>query len=240
MQNLSGAITPSGEGRPGHRSHQAALVWAAENPGPRRKRDITRARLLAATAKLLGANAYTGLRVADIAAAAGMSTAAFHVYFVDRGEAAREVLSGLLRRLYVADALHGAGGAGAFTFMIRRHLEALQTDAPLVRALNQAVLLDEVLAERSDCAVRLWRARLDAALCGSMEGALCLAASPAPDVLDLIVAGMKQRAGTPLLSPEAMSRLATEIGRAWIATQTTAPKSGRLVRDRAEARPVHA
>lgn len=226
MRNLSRTIIPISKGRPRARSHQDALIWAAENPATRRKRDITRARLLAATARAMGANTYAGLRVADIAAAAGMSSAAFHVYFVDRDEAAREVLSGLLRRLYVSDADDGPCGAHAFVLMICSHLEALQGDAPLVQALNQAVRIDEILAELSDCAVRLWRARLNTMLGGSSEDDL---ASPAPDVLDLIIAGMRQRAGAPLLTPDAMSRVATEIGRAWAAAQKARPRSGFLI-----------
>jgi len=235
------SVVPIGEGRPRPVSHLEALIWAAENPGPQPKRNITRTRLLAATAKAMSTNAYFGLRVADIALAAGMSPAAFHVYFSDRKEAAREVLSGLLWRLYLVDPHDGRGGVRAFTLMIRRLLEALQADAPLVRALNHAVLVDEVVAELSDSAARLWRARLNATLYGSEEGALRLGASPAPDALDLMVAGMIQRAGTPLLTPDALSRLATEIGRAWLVVQGSPTAPGLAVSRRyGQVRPVHA
>jgi len=229
MRNLSRTIIPISEGRPSPPSYQDALIWAAENPATGRKRDVTRARLLAATARVMGANTYAGLRVADIAASAGMSSAAFHVYFVDRDEAAREVLSGLLRRLYVSDPDAGPCGAHAFVPTIRSHIEALQNDAPLVQALNQAVRLDGILAELSDCAVRLWRARLDTMFGGSSENDLEVDASAAPDVLDLIIAGIRQRAGAPLLTPDAMSRVATEIGRAWAAVRKARPRSGFLV-----------
>lgn len=220
MRDRSGSIIPIDERRPKPLSHRDRLVRAARNPVRRRKREVTRSRLLAATAKMLSAHGYFGLRVADIAAAAGLSTAAFHVYFTGREEAAREVLSGLLGRLYIADLEEGARSGRSFTAMIRRHLEAVQADAPLVRALSQAVLVDGVLAELSDHALRLWRARLDTTLYG-VDGR-CLDARPTPDVPDMIVAGMMQAAMSAPLGSDDLSRLAAEIGRAWEAAAGTA------------------
>src|SRR3990167_6110399 len=127
------------EVRPKPRSYLDALMRDAENRGPRRKRHVTRARLLAATARVMSVSGYAGLRIADIAAEAGASTATVHAYFADREEAGREVLSGLLRHLYLLDGLahEGPCGARAATLMIRSHLESLQVDAALVRALTQ-------------------------------------------------------------------------------------------------------
>lgn len=219
MRDLSRSIIPIDERRPRPLSHRDKLVRAAQNPARRRKREVTRSRLLAATAKMLSARGYFGLRVAEIAAAAGLSTAAFHVYFRGREEAAREVLSGLLGRLYIADLHDGARGPRTFTDMIRRHLEAIQADAPLVRALNQAVLVDGILAELSDHGLRLWRARLDGILHGA-DGP-CIDARPTPDAPDMIVAGMMQAAAASQLGQEDLSRLAAEIGRAWMAAAGT-------------------
>jgi AcrR family transcriptional regulator len=188
---------------------------------------------------MLSAKSYAGLRVADIAATAGMSTAAFHCYFSGREEAAREVLSGLIRRLYVAAPAH-ADGAGAFAATIENHLQAIQVDAPLVQALNQAVQLDPVLAELSENGLRIWRVRLDASLGGSGPQGLCIDDRPAPDVLDLMVAGLAQTAATALTANE-ISQLASDIARVWrTAIQGARPRSSVYRGTHDEAGPAHA
>ncbi|MET3527991.1 TetR/AcrR family transcriptional regulator [Phenylobacterium koreense] len=201
-------------------SHLETLNWSASHAQERRKRLRTRARLLAACARILAAKGYVGLRVAEIATEAQMSPGAFYVYFIDREEAAREVLCGLIRRLYFFDPPTAPrAGVQSFVTMIRWHLEALQNDAPLVRALCEGVLFDEVLSNLHASAMGIWRARLGAALVGGAEVDTAIEAEPAPDVLDFIIEGMAQRAGAPLLTSAGLSRMATEVARAWLATQ---------------------
>jgi AcrR family transcriptional regulator len=183
---------------------------------------------------MLATNGYFGLRVADIAAAAGLSTAAFHLYFSGREEAAREVLAGLLRRLYIDVGSSEPDRARPFARIIRDHLAAIQTDAPLVQALDQAVQLDPVLAELSEGALRLWRARLTASPQGLAPTPFFIDAPSAPDVLDLILAGLAQTARTRLTTAE-VSQLAADIARACRAAQSSRPPPLAFGGARAEA-----
>lgn len=198
-------------------SYLQTLSWSAEHSDAPRKRQRTRARLLAATARVLSARGYVDFRISDVAAEAGMSNGAFYVYFADREEAAREVLSGLIRRLYLFDRLQGRDDNGVL--LIARHLEALQGDAPLVGALRQAATLDDVLARLRASAIGLWRAHLCAVLLGSPEADHILGEGPGPDVLDLMIEGMACRAGAPMLTHSELLRVAAEVAQAWRAAQ---------------------
>lgn len=201
----------------GASSYLHTLNWNAEHADAPRKRQRTRARLLAATARVMAARGYVDFRMCDIAAEAGMSNGAFYVYFADREEAAREVLSGLVRRLYQFERVQSQDDDGVR--LIARHLEALQGDAPLVGALCQAVLLDDVLARLHAAAIACWRAHLCAVLLGAPEAAQLLKKGPRPDVLDLMIEGMAHRAGAPMLRPNALLRVAAEVADAWRSSQ---------------------
>lgn len=213
MQNSE--VLPTAANAPA--SHLHTLTWNAEHSDAPRKRQRTRARLLAATARVMAAKGYVDFRVCDITAEAWMSNGAFYVYFADREEAAREVLSGLVSRLYLFDRNQGQDDDGVR--LIARHLEALQCDAPLVGALCQAVLLDDVLARLHAGAVGLWRAHLCAVLLGASEAYHILKKGPRPDVLDLMIEGMARRAGAPMLTQNGLLRVAAEVAEAWRASQ---------------------
>lgn len=133
--------------------------------GGRRKRDRTRARLFWATALVLDNASYDQARVADIAAAAGVSAGAFYVYFVDRGDAAHQVLNRFIEHLFSLDGFPPATGREALRKAIADQLVLAKANAGLIRALSQAMAaspgLGDLLARR--CAAWVRRANLLAA-----------------------------------------------------------------------------
>ncbi|HEX5378429.1 MAG TPA: TetR family transcriptional regulator, partial [Phenylobacterium sp.] len=131
-------------------SHVEALRRGLSVDPPARKRDRTRARLLVATAEVLAEKGFERLRIADVAAAADISPAAFYAYFTDRGDAAQRVLTRFVDRLY---ALEGAdqralGGPEALRRLITAQLAVAHADGGLLRALGQAVDVTPTLADQ--------------------------------------------------------------------------------------------
>lgn len=68
------------------------LVGLVDSPGKKRKGERTRDRVLLATARLLEATGFRGLRHTDICVEAGIGVATFYLYFEDKLAACRTVL----------------------------------------------------------------------------------------------------------------------------------------------------
>lgn len=104
-----------------------------------RKRDRTLARLRTAIAQGLEARGYEKLRIADIAAFAGTSTAGYYVYFRNKSDGARQILRPFLRALLCRPIdFHGlASRDAALRRVLLEMLGALRTHAGLLTALEE-------------------------------------------------------------------------------------------------------
>lgn len=174
-------------------SHVDALLRGLRGHPPARKRDRTRARLLAATAQVLEEQGFDGLRVADIAKAAAISPAAFYVYFSDRHDAAQRVLSRFADRLYALDALtQGVEGLHA---AVRTQLAVARANRGLLRALGQAEDASQALAALTDRLRSRWTRWAAALLLGSDDPASHNGAIEALE--DMMVGALRRLAAGP-------------------------------------------
>lgn len=195
-------------------SHLDALADCVADAAGRRKRNRTRARIVLATAMVMSRTGYANLRIIDIAQAAGMSAGAFYVYFPDREAAAREVLAGLLARLYNDD--REGSARGPLVERLTGLLMRLQANIPLVRALNQAIAIDPTVARQADRAVAAWLS--DAPLAPIAEAA-APARQTALDLHWILLAGCTRRCVQRRLSRSEIEQLAGAVSRACLAAE---------------------
>lgn len=201
-------------------SHVDALLHGLRGHPPTRKRDRTRARLLAATAQVLEEHGFDGLRVADIAKAAAISPAAFYVYFSDRNDAAERVLSRFADRLYALDAPTQAGpGAEVLHAAVRTQLAVARANRGLLRALGQAEDASQALAALTDRLRGRW-IRWAAALLLGPEGAA--GQEGAIEALeDMMMGALRRLSAAPATAAE-VETTATALVRVWTAALTPA------------------
>lgn len=110
--------------------------FAAEPP--RRKSLRTRERLLIGAAVALEQKGFHDLRVADIAAAADLSPAAFYCYFRDKADAALAVLQRFAGVLFDTGPLAaGPSAAAELTGAFERVFSAVRANPGLVRASDE-------------------------------------------------------------------------------------------------------
>ena len=108
--------------------------------GGLRKGERTRLRLLAATAGQLQRCLVHGLRVIDVAAAAGVAQGTFYIYFVDRHDAAEAMLAAFARHVYgcLEEAVPPGGGLEASVRATTlAYVRLFAANAGLFRALMQ-------------------------------------------------------------------------------------------------------
>ncbi|MFC3070246.1 TetR/AcrR family transcriptional regulator [Phenylobacterium soli] len=163
----------------------------------RRKSARTQARLLLATALALEDHGFSSPRVVDITQGAGVSTAAYYVYFHDLDEGVCTVLSRFGAWLFEPfDDERPEGGAAIRALLTRAH-----ANLNLVRAL------DRVLANAPSLAEGVGQARL------SWARALCKGRPAESLMCDGLIAGLLRE--MTLSDPteqdvEAMAELAVE------------------------------
>ncbi len=103
----------------------------------------TRLRLMQAATGLLGGTTLSGLRVAEIAAAAGTSTAAFYRYFADTADIALAIADGCtqsteaLLRMAGADWSEGEAAGHAVAF-VKAYFDTWESNAAILRMRNLA------------------------------------------------------------------------------------------------------
>lgn len=178
----------------------------------RRKRDRTRARLFWATALVLDNASYDQARVADIAAAAGVSPGGFYVYFIDREDAAHQVLNRFVEHLFSLDGLPPATGRRALRQAIAGQLVLAKANAGLLRALSQAMAaspgLGDLLTRR--CAAWVQQANLLAALPDELDRS-------AQAALEALMDGAQRRLALRRVSEVELQGLAEAMTHIWCA-----------------------
>lgn len=135
------------------------LRLAAEPPG--RKGLRTRERLRVGAAIALEQKGFHDVRVADIAAAADTSPAAFYCYFQDKKDVALQVLQPFTALIFHADALGAAADPHAELTRAFRHVFTVARANPgLLRAADE--LRDEApsWSLRMDLRAQAWHRRL--------------------------------------------------------------------------------
>lgn len=201
-------------------SHVDALLRGLRGHPPARKRDRTRARLLAATAQVLEEQGFDGLRVADIAKAAAISPAAFYVYFSDRHDAAQRVLSRFADRLYALDApAQAAPGAESLHAAVRTQLAVARANRGLLRALGQAEDASQPLAALTQRLRTRWTRWAAALLLGpegvaGQEGAI-------EALEDMMVGALRRLSAGPATVAE-VEATASALVQVWTAALTPA------------------
>jgi AcrR family transcriptional regulator len=140
--------------------------------GPRsRKGARTRARLVEAGKQVFAAQGLVDARIADIAAAAGVSYGTFYTYFDSKEELFREVAAEVGQRLRapVDEVIYARGSTVAPEDRIReailRHFTTYREEAGLLRAIEQAERLDEEVG----AARELWRRKDNGDVAGSIR-----------------------------------------------------------------------
>lgn len=117
----------------------------------------TKEALLGAARQVFGEVGYTGARVSDIAAVAGLSNGAFYRYYTDKREVLVELLSDLLDRLVKDSHTPWVRERPLETMetSVERYLTFYEANADLFRVLHETVqLFPEVEAMQADGRVR--------------------------------------------------------------------------------------
>jgi AcrR family transcriptional regulator len=191
-------------------SHVKALERGLPTASGQRKRDRTRARLLWATAQVLEAHGYDRTRVADVSAVAGVSSGAFYFYFVDRDDAARQLLNQFVEHLFAMEVPGPVTGPQALRRAIVDQLALAKANRGLLRALYQAMettpALGELLASR--CADWVGQANALAAGPGDLDPSLQAA-------LESMVCGAQRRVALQRVSEVELQGLAGAMTRIW-------------------------
>ena len=122
-------------------------------PSPRTSRgERTRARLLAATRRVVAERGYLATRVEDIVAVAGVSHGTFYTYFDNKAAALHALIAATAEELQtVVDApWDGPDGATAIEAVIGRFVAVFARNTDVVRAWLEASSQDPVFAARLD------------------------------------------------------------------------------------------
>lgn len=194
-------------------SHVRLLRRRMEAAQPQRKRDRTRARLLWATAQVIAEKGLDRLRAPDIAAAAGVSVGAFYVYFIDRDDAARQVLTAFVERLFAPGDPAPLAGVVALQDMIAGQLALARANGALLRALETAPVLEKRLAQRRAD----WIGHMTALLSGGSPEDTSHLERGMAGALDAMLCGALRRLSMPDASHGELERLARSMAAIWAA-----------------------
>lgn len=199
---------------PGGQSHVRALERGLVTITGQRKRERTRARLLWATALVLEAQGYDRARVADIAAAAGVSAGAFYVYFIDREDAARQFLVGFVEHVFATEVFAPSGGIRTLRQAILAELAFARANRGLLRALGQAVETSPDLGRRMAQRAAAWVRQAMASLGRTAEGDCDLGLQAA---LEAMICGAQRRLAEQRVTEAELKGLAEAMTQVWCA-----------------------
>lgn len=197
--------------------------------GPRRKGIRTRERLRIGAARALAEKGYDRLRVADIAAAAGVSAPDFYVHYRNKTDAALRVMRPFVGLAYRGEPFGAPGSdpAEGLRRAFARLFAVFHDNRGLVRCLDQ--LGDEVprFAALVETRGRRWHERvIHAVLRLDLDGAV--PAGGGPDValaLASMTAGVARRiARDPDMTRDQLAALADRMSEIWL--RSLAPANG--------------
>lgn len=193
------------------------------------KRDRTVARLRSAIAQGLEARGYEKLRIADIAAFAGTSTAGFYVYFRNKADGARQILRPFLRTLLCRPIDFGglASPEAALRSVLLKMLATLQANAGLLTALEELGAAEPSWARLVERCFRTWHRRLALRLIRLEPSRTVtrVAAREAADTLSMLMLGAACRIRHGLGDAE-IEPLADRMGALWLSSLFPAQRSG--------------
>lgn len=194
---------------------------------PQRKGLRTRERLRIGTAVALERKGFHDLAVADIAAAAGASPAAFYCYFRDKADAATQVLRPFAGLLYDTASLErGANAQAELTGAFHRIFAVARANPGLVRACEE--LRDEAPSWSTlmDLQAQAWHRGLARVLLSRHPAVASAPRASADDTADVLAAltdGLVRRAARCVLPGREVHAL---VG-IWLRALSPQPKPAR-------------
>lgn len=129
---------------------------------PKQKGQRTRERLKIAAARMLEQKGYHAMRVSDVTEAAGLAEGSFYVYFKDKFDVTRTVLSALLEDFFSIELVPAEGRSpfASIRWANRRWIAMCRNNAGLMRCVLQVGDEDPEFARLISRTNRVWYERV--------------------------------------------------------------------------------